>query len=70
MDYSEIYSSVVRHSSIRVLLALVVQNNMHLEQLDVKTAFLHGNQEEQVFMSQPEGYIEKGNEENVCLLKR
>ena len=53
VDYNEIYSPVVRHSSIRVLLACVLQFDMYLEQLSIKIAFLHGNLEEQIFMSQP-----------------
>lgn len=70
MDYTEIYSPVVRHTSIRVLLALVVQYGMYLEQLDVKTAFLHGNLDEEIFMCQPEGYIKKGTEGKIYLLKK
>jgi len=42
---------------------------MELEQLDVKTAFLHGNLEEQIYMSQPDGFLEVGKENHVCLLK-
>ena len=64
------YPPVVRHSSIKILLACVVQFDMCLEQLDVKTAFLHGNLEEQIFMSQPKRYIELGDERKVCLLKK
>lgn len=41
VDYGEIFSPVVRHSSIRVLLSMVTHYNLELEQLDVKTAFLH-----------------------------
>ena len=70
MDYNEIYSPVVRHSSIRFLLVLIVQNDMILEQLDVKTTFLHGNLEEKIFMTQPEGYVAIGKEHKICLLKR
>ena len=43
---------------------------MVLEQLDVKTAFLHGNLEEQFFMAQPKGYVKEGSEDKVCLLKK
>ena len=70
VDYNEIYSPVVRHSSIRGLLSMVVKFGMALEQLDVKTAFLHGNLEEQIYMSHPEGYVNKGSEKMVCLLKK
>ena len=56
IDYNEIFSPVVKHSSIRILLALVSQFNLKLAQLDVKTAFLHGNLEEEIYMAQPVGF--------------
>ena len=54
IDYNEIFSPVVKHSSIRVLLALVAQFDLELQQLDVKTAFLHGDLEETIYIYQPE----------------
>ena len=38
--------------------------------MDVKTAFLHGNLEERILMAQPEGFVKKGDEGKVCLLKK
>lgn len=70
IDYTEIFSPVVKHTSIRILLAIVALNNLELEQLDVKTAFLHGNLEEQIYMQQPEGFVVEGKEDHVCLLKK
>lgn len=70
VDYNEIFSPVVKHVSIRLLLSVVVNFDMELEQLDVKTAFLHGTLDEEIYMNQPEGFIEKENESKVCLLKR
>ncbi|OMO73383.1 Integrase, catalytic core [Corchorus capsularis] len=61
---------VVKHKTIRVLLAMVSTLDLYLEQLDVKTAFLHGNLEEQIYMSQPEGFIDSENEDHVCLLQK
>uniref|UniRef100_A0A2N9EPJ3 CCHC-type domain-containing protein n=1 Tax=Fagus sylvatica TaxID=28930 RepID=A0A2N9EPJ3_FAGSY len=49
IDYDEVFSPVVRHTSIRVVLTLVADQDLELEQLDVKTAFLHGNLEEETF---------------------
>uniref|UniRef100_A0A2N9FEH3 CCHC-type domain-containing protein n=1 Tax=Fagus sylvatica TaxID=28930 RepID=A0A2N9FEH3_FAGSY len=46
----------IRHTSIRAVLALVAHQDLELEQLDVKIAFLHGNLEEEIFMVQPEGF--------------
>nr|GEU56006.1 retrovirus-related Pol polyprotein from transposon TNT 1-94 [Tanacetum cinerariifolium] len=67
IDYNEVFSLVVRHTSIRVILALTACKDYKLEQLDVKTAFLHGNLKEVIYMRQPLGY-EQGD--NVCLLKK
>jgi len=44
---------MVKHTSIRVVLALVAHLDLELEQLDVKTSFLHGDLEEQIYMEQP-----------------
>jgi len=55
IDFNEVFSLVVRHSSIRVLLAITAKLNLHLEQLDVTTAFLHGDLEEKIYMVQPKG---------------
>ena len=70
IDFTEVYSPVVRHTSIRTILALVVVHSMHLEQMDVKTAFLHGELEEQIMMSQPDGFENQSNGDWVCLLKK
>nr|GEX37500.1 retrotransposon protein, putative, Ty1-copia subclass [Tanacetum cinerariifolium] len=67
IDYNEVFSLVVRHTSIRVILALTACKDYELEQLDVKMTFLHGNLEEVIYMRQPPGY-EQGNK--VCLLKK
>ena len=68
IDYNEVFSPVVKHTSIRVLLALVAQMDMELVQLDVKTAFLHGDLEEEIYMSQPEGFKVAEKENMVCKL--
>ena len=52
------------------MLTIVVQFNLELEQLDVKTAFLHGDLEEKIYMSQPAGYVDSINPNHVCLLKK
>ena len=51
VDFKEVFSPVVRHASIRVILALTAVEDMELDQLDVKTAFLHGRLQEEIFMS-------------------
>ena len=70
IDYNEIFSPVVKFKTIRMMLALVVQYNLELEQLDVKTAFLHGELEEKIYMSQPACFIDKNHPEYVCLLNK
>ena len=70
INYNEVFSPVVRHTSIRVVLALVAHQDLELEQLDVKTTFLHGNLEEEIFMEQPEGFKKPSIENLVCRLKK
>ena len=60
----------MKHKTIRVLLAMVSAFDLELEQLDVKTTFLIGNLEEQIYMSQPEGFLDTEKEDHVCLLKK
>ena len=70
IDYTDIFSPVVKMTTIRLVLSIVAAEDLHLEQLDVKTAFLHGDLEEDIYMKQPEGFSEKGKENMVCRLKR
>jgi hypothetical protein len=55
IDFHEIFSPVVKTISIRIVLALVALLDLELEQLDVKTAFLHGYLDEEIYMEQLEG---------------
>lgn len=70
IDFEEIFSPVVKMSSIRVVLGLAASLDLEVEQLDVKTAFLHGDLEEEIYMDQPEGFKVKGKENLVCQLKK
>ena len=70
IDYNEVFSPVVKHSSIRILLTLVAQFNMELVQMDVKTAFLHGDLEEEIYITQPDGFKVAGKEDWVCKLNK
>ena len=70
IDFDEIFSPVVKMCSIRVILGLVASMNLELEQLDVKTTFLYGDLDEEIFMEQPKGFKVKRKENMVCKLKK
>lgn len=70
IDYNEVFSPVVKHSSIQILLALVAQFDLELAQLDVTTAFLHGTLDEEIYMTQPEGFKVPGRENWTCKLNK
>ena len=57
-------------TSIRAILSLAAKQDLEVEQLDVKMTFLHGDLEEEIYMEQPEGFVELGKEHLVCRLKK
>lgn len=61
---------MARHDTIQLVISLVAQNNWSIFQFDVKSSFLHGKLEEQVFVSQPPGYVKKREEGKVYRLKK
>ena len=69
IDYNEVFSPVVKHSSIRILLTIVAQYELELDQ-HVKTTFLHSNLDEEIFMSHPAGFKTAGKENMVCKLSK
>ena len=60
----------MKMTTLPIVLALVAKEDMDLVQLDVKTAFLHGDLHDEIYMQQPEGFREKGKEKIVCKLKK
>jgi hypothetical protein len=70
IDFNEVFSPVVRHTSIRVMLAIVALFDLELEQLDVKTAFLHADLDEEIYMTQPQGFSAPSQEHLVCHLQK
>ncbi|KAG8497106.1 hypothetical protein CXB51_008302 [Gossypium anomalum] len=70
VDFTDVFSPVVKHSSIRALLGIVAMHDLELEQLDVKTAFLHGELVEDIYMQQLESFTVLEKEDYVCLLKK
>jgi len=67
IDYNEVFSPVVKHSSIQILLA---QDELKLDQLNVKTTFLHDDLEKEIYMTQLIGLKTAGKEHMVCKLKK
>ena len=70
IDYSEIFSSIVKMSTIRLVLGMVAVENLHLEQLDVKTTFFDGDLEEDIYMIQPKWFIVQEQENLVCKMRQ
>ena len=70
IDFEEIFSPMVKMSSICVALGLAARLNLEVEQLEVKTSFLHCDLEEEIYMQQPERFEVKGKENLVCKLKK
>lgn len=70
IDYGEIFSLVATLTSIRFLLSLPVAHDFEIEQMDVTIAFLHGDIEEEIYMSQPNYFAKKGKEHLVCRLRK
>ncbi|MDV3187744.1 MAG: reverse transcriptase domain-containing protein [Sweet potato little leaf phytoplasma] len=70
IDYGETFSPVIKSSSIRVVLTLAIAWKWELRQLDVSNAFLHGTITEDVYLAQPQGYIDPRFPHHVCKLKK
>ncbi|KAK8640965.1 hypothetical protein V6N13_008716 [Hibiscus sabdariffa] len=70
IDYDETFSPVAMFKSIRILLAIAAFHDYEIWQMDVKTAFLNGKLEEDVYMTQPEGFVTPENAGKVCKLQR
>jgi hypothetical protein len=68
IDYFDTYAPVARITSICILMALASIYDLYVHQIDVKTAFLNGDLDEEVYMEQPEGFILPNNEKKVCKL--
>ena len=69
-DYDETFCPVVMFETVRMLIALAVQYGLQLHQMDIEAAFLNGDLQEDVYMTQPEGFVIEGRENLVCKLKR
>ena len=70
IDYKETFSPVSKKDSLRIIMAMVAHFDLELHQMDVKTTFLNGDLEEEVYMDQPEGFKVPGKENLVYKLKK
>ena len=70
IDYTEIFSPIVKLSTIRVILSIRAVENLYLEQLDVTTAFLHDEIDEDIYVQQPIGFVVSSKEDLVCKLRK
>ncbi|GJR85582.1 retrovirus-related pol polyprotein from transposon TNT 1-94 [Tanacetum coccineum] len=70
IDFEESFAPVARLEAIRIFLAFAAHMNMVVYQMDVKTAFLNGNLREEVYVSQPDGFVDKDNPNHVYKLKK
>ena len=70
VDYDETFSPIAMIKSIRILLAIVAYHDYEIWQMDVKTAFLNGNLIEDVYMTQPDGFVIQEHANKICKLQR
>ncbi|GJZ93743.1 putative RNA-directed DNA polymerase [Tanacetum coccineum] len=70
IDYEETFSPVADIRAIRILIAIAAYYDYEIWQMDVKTAFLNGRLDEDIYMEQPEGYVDPNYPNGVCKLQR
>jgi hypothetical protein len=70
VDYNETFSPISCKDSFRIIMALAAHFDLELHQMDVKTAFLNGDLEENVYMKQWKGFVVNGKEHIGCRLKK
>jgi len=70
VDYLDAYAPVVKLASIRIFLAIAAIYGLEIHQMDVVTAFLAGDLEEEIYMEQPKGFEVETDEDLVCLLRK
>lgn len=70
LDFNETFAPVAKFTTIRCIVALGAALDLEMHQMDVKTAFLNGDLEEDIYMEQPSGFVQRGKEHLVCKLKK
>ena len=70
IDYEETFAPTCRMTTVQSICALAAHNGWNVHQLDIKTAFLNGDLHEEVYVTQPRGFVQKGQENRVCRLHK
>ena len=70
IDFGEIFSPIVKLTSIIFLLSLVATFDLEVEKIYLTTMFLHGDLDDEIYIKQPKGFIVKGKKELVCNIKK
>ncbi|GJZ50793.1 zinc finger, CCHC-type containing protein [Tanacetum coccineum] len=70
IDFDEVFAPVARIETVRLILALAAHHGWQVHHLDVKSAFLHGDLKEEVYVTQPEGFVQQGNSGKVYKLTK
>ena len=70
IDYTEIFATVARMDTVRMIIAFAAQKGWKLYQLDVKSTFLHGELKKDIFVEQPRGYEKRGSEHMMYKLNK
>jgi hypothetical protein len=70
VDFEETFAPVAKFASIRIILSIAAQYKLVLHQMDVKTAFLNGLLEEEIYMKQPVRFVDPKHPDHVCKFKR
>jgi hypothetical protein len=70
LDYDEVFALVARLDSVRLLIALAAHEGWEVHHIDVKSTFLNGDLQEEVYVEQPTGFIIVGKEHKVLKLKK
>lgn len=70
IDFIETFSPVIKHATIRIILSMVVSFNWQVKQIDIQNVFLHEKLKEEVYMTQPQGYVHPQYSHHLCKMHK